>query len=1420
MVQEDNIDKLIDESIDPSVRPMSVLNPDNDSAVKIDVKYDSGCDFSGAMSYSRLQKIKDATGIEPTIHKIDPPVEMVLADESVAESPTEYVELECLLHFKHGALAVTIKFCLLNKCGGKETETYLGIPVLAFLGALPTQALERYVTTQQYKNFDSVPLCFEKAAKVAAMTSSDVNQMGSHSDNNMQSPSNEVKLPPAVEESLKDLRLIDSAEEEEKTPHRNKEKLEQLKELIAQDPRWNFEDQKYQKKEPLLDQFAEKLYDYVQLTKKVRRKLGRAKKHKGSVIPNMPNVQEFLDILLNYTDVWRTDFGDDGFADVTPLPLKWNPHVNDGKGPLKGAKGSRPLSNEEDKFFRQHKATLIDCNIMERVKPSDEWVQQNGIPQCCTMFIIPKKQEGEYRMIEDFRLVNECTQVFNYHLVNVREAQKTFKGAEYYSTFDALKGYNQFPVSKELSYHLVIITPRGEMYRFKALPMGYANSAQWYTFVMNEEVLKDLVYHVCLAYIDDILIFGKTGNQLLRHMHLVLEACRAKNVQLNIKKSFLFRTQVEWCGRLLGPGGTVRLHPNTVKALTAIERPTNARELQQFVCSLNWCRQWIHDYPNQARPLEELLEQCYKLSKSRKRKSVEKVRIIPESDPKLTAIDLHREKGQLWTKKHEECLKKLKQLLKNSLELTAPDESLDRNILVDASEYAWSLVITQTHPNERKLPVEERNHQILYLLSGKFTSASANWHISEKEAYGIYRAATDVEWLMHPAKPLHIYTDHRNLLKLFNPKFVDSTIKKPAASRLLRWSLSLLGCNYQIHSIDGNRNVLADYLSRKRHDAGPPRKVGVKAIRVSQPIVPTELDQNDPAAIRFRKSRVQPLLNPEIWITDLELAKVQRLARNNGDLNHLPDRTTTTVLSDGNRLYKVDDKPVIPKGSQSRDLTARLLIIAHTQTGHRGIHVVSHLLKQKFHFIGGIDQTALQQFTRECLHCRPRISMFNRRFARLKRARNRNEILHMDYYYVDQGEFFSYVLALMDDFSQFVHLIPAAKATADVAVQAILQWKAQHGLRPNVTIVSDNGTHFTASVIKDLNTKLQLKHKFTLANSPWTNARIERNNREIKELFATLLSQFRIPVTQWHEITHVVAEIINHLPRRRSDGKYRTPMELFHAFKPEELSSLRPMILLGGDIQTSDVSNYVKSGSKEEELVTQAVKVISHEKDFDEIVEEHAQVRDKLSHELMQKEIIELAKEERYFNEHLNFAPGDYVLVAQDKEIGQNKTRFKWTGPALITEMKGNSIAKIRHLFKPKTTEEIVREEDIHTARLAFYSRVWEDQELEVRHQILHDTSKFVPDELVALDHDPNHKEGYAIEVKWEGFPEDYNSMEPVDSLYEDMPNRVLRWLLQQFKETKDDRYSDEYERLLKRHKLNKRKRSREQTGTGKRVKH
>lgn len=51
----------------------------------------------------------------------------------------------------------------------------------------------------------------------------------------------------------------------------------------------------------------------------------------------MPTLQEFAETMANWTDVWRTEFRDDRFAEGTPCPLKWDPSVNNGNGPVKGA---------------------------------------------------------------------------------------------------------------------------------------------------------------------------------------------------------------------------------------------------------------------------------------------------------------------------------------------------------------------------------------------------------------------------------------------------------------------------------------------------------------------------------------------------------------------------------------------------------------------------------------------------------------------------------------------------------------------------------------------------------------------------------------------------------------------------------------------------------------------------------------------------------------------------------------------------------------------------------------------------------------------------------------------------------------------------------------------------------------------------
>ena len=79
------------------------------------------------------------------------------------------------------------------------------------------------------------------------------------------------------------------------------------------------------------------------------------------------------------------------------------------------------------------------------------------------------------------------------------------------------------------------------------------------------------------------------------------------------------------------------------------------------------------------------------------------------------------------------------------------------------------------------------------------------------------------------------------------------------------------------------------------------------------------------------------------------------------------------------------------------------------------------------------------------------------------------------------------------------------------------------------------------------------------------------------------------------------------------------------------------------------------------------------------------------------------------------------------------------------------------------------------------------------------DMDKFVPEKFLALEHDPESANGLGILIEWDGFPKEFNSIEPIDSVFQAMPNRVLRWLSKRAKEEPEgELYEKEYTRLLK----------------------
>ncbi|KAF0752298.1 hypothetical protein AaE_006093 [Aphanomyces astaci] len=129
-------------------------------------------------------------------------------------------------------------------------------------------------------------------------------------------------------------------------------------------------------------------------------------------------------------------------------------------------------------------------------------------------------------------------------------------------------------------------------------------------------MFQDELYRSLLIWLDDLLGYDKSKEGLLAALERVLAICESRGLKLNPKKCRFFETEARWCGRILSSEG-VKHDPERIKALQDLKMPVTGRDLQQFICAMNWMRMSITKYNVIVQPITELLESVYKAAGGR-----------------------------------------------------------------------------------------------------------------------------------------------------------------------------------------------------------------------------------------------------------------------------------------------------------------------------------------------------------------------------------------------------------------------------------------------------------------------------------------------------------------------------------------------------------------------------------------------------------------------------------------------------------------------------------------------------------------------------------------------------------------------------------------------------------------------------------
>lgn len=179
---------------------------------------------------------------------------------------------------------------------------------------------------------------------------------------------------------------------------------------------------------------------------------------------------------------------------------------------------------------------------------------------------------------------------------------------------------------------------------------------------MMDGVIRGLETFVAV-YLDDIVIFSKTWQNHLKHVHEVLGRLRKNHLTAKLKKCQFAEKECTYLGHVVG-NGQVKPDPEKLKAVKQYPTPATKQQVRGLLGLTGYYRKFIGGYAKLAAPLTDLT----------KKQSPDRV---------------------IWTPQCEGALEKLKEIICLSPILMNPDFQRTFILQTDASNRGVRAVLTQ-----------------------------------------------------------------------------------------------------------------------------------------------------------------------------------------------------------------------------------------------------------------------------------------------------------------------------------------------------------------------------------------------------------------------------------------------------------------------------------------------------------------------------------------------------------------------------------------------------------------------------------------------------------------------------------------------------------------------------------------------------
>ena len=819
-------------------------------------------------------------------------------------------------------------------------------------------------------------------------------------------------------------------------------------------------------------------------------------------------------LLLKYFDIFAFD-GDYGHTDLMEHCIDVEP-------------GTQPIYEK----YRPPNPLLEES----MKKQLDLWlkhgvIQPSNSPWNFNLLAAVKKGL-KIRWCCDWRKLNRVSLKDRFPIGNCDLNLSKLGGSRIYSTLDAMGAFHCISIRRKDREKTSFSTPWGT-YMFARMGFGLCNAPSSYARLVAM-VLRGIPMSLAIPFLDDLIIHSSTVAAHISSMETVFRAYRRSNLRLNPRKCSLFSRTAEYLGHKVTPDG-ISPTKDYIDVVKNWPFPRTRTALRQWIGKASYYRKFIRDFAGIAKPLLE------KLGKDTGLKDNEEYPETPEM---------------------RKSFEELKRRLISAPILAYPDfTDLDNRPFILYTD--WSGVNNSVGG---VLCQEDKNgnERVISYAARRLNKSQRNYSATKGELCGILTMFDIFRYFLQ-FHEFTLRTDHHAL------KFLQS-FKEPTGL-FARWQARLENFQFKIQHWPGEKNVVADALSRAPHLVHDP-KDDIDVFDEKEDIQTL----NSIRAIEMDYGRWSPRSIREAQEEDDDLRQLRRLIMQ----GRKPSKEAVDGASIDLKTYYgmfdslfVDKRGVLRYKYQlgstafhekppSRDLivlTAEMAADAVRLVHEKGAHMAaeSTVVRAMRHVfalnLGAITKRVISK----CIKC--------------QQSRGRPKPQRHTLYSTVQGYPWQrvlldyvgplarstrgnrYLLTVQDAFSRYLEAFPVASATAkktlDILTREVF---ARYGLPESIH--SDRGGTFVAGIVRDVCDALHIVQSTTVPYNPQNN-RIERHHKTLGKMLTTLtegkqhLWEEMLPFALFAHRTHVnkttgqapYALMFNHDPRTELDIIFQKPTD-------------------------------------------------------------------------------------------------------------------------------------------------------------------------------------------------------------------------------------------------------------------------------------